>query len=88
MDDEDSDKKDQGPEDEGSDERDKEEAEEPSSFNRKWNWWYNVEQVAKTVGLNWDEVLERPVVWFLNIMCYIRDRNNWEAAERKKLMKK
>lgn len=43
-----------------------------------------VDQVSEKTRDTWGEVMEYGIIEFLNICCYIKDKNNWEANERKK----
>ena len=43
-----------------------------------------VNEVSDITKLTWYQVFEMTVVEFLNICCYSRDKNNWEAAQTKK----
>ena len=47
-------------------------------FFQRWNWFYNLDVVSDTLRISWDEVLQKSVVEFLNILSYRKDRNNWE----------
>lgn len=47
-------------------------------FFQRWSWWYNVDAVSETLRISWDEVLQKSVVEFLNILSYRKDKNNWE----------
>jgi len=40
--------------------------------------------VANLVHQSWDEVLQKSVIEFLNLMSYQRDKDAWEKAEREK----
>ena len=49
-------------------------------FNSKWNWTYLVNQVSDVTKETWDGVYQMPIVVFLNIACYLRDKNEFEKA--------
>ena len=50
------------------------------NFNDKWGWLYQVESVSKTYGCDWDKVMEMPLIMFLNLICYNRDKDAFENA--------
>ena len=37
-----------------------------------------MDAVSETLRISWDEVLQKSVVEFLNILSYRKDKNNWE----------
>lgn len=39
------------------------------------------------MGCSWDEGLEKVALEFLNVLAYIKDRTEWEAAEQEKWKK-
>lgn len=43
-----------------------------------------VDAVSEVTRLNWHEVLEMSVIEFLNINCYLRDKNNYEKEQMEK----
>ena len=47
-------------------------------FFQRWGWWHNVDAVSETLRISGDEVLQKSVVEFLNILSYRKDKNNWE----------
>lgn len=63
---------------------DEEDVDEPVGFFEKWTWVYNTDIVANLVHQSWDEVLQKSVIEFLNLMSYQRDKDAWEKAEREK----
>lgn len=85
--DEDTDEKDkeQGSEDE--DEGGGDEASGIEGFFQRWSWYYNIDIVSETLRISWDEVLQKSIVEFLNILSYRKDKNNWEKESIKKASK-
>lgn len=59
-----------------------------SEFAAKWGWTFNVETVANTTHVSWNEVWEMNLIEFLNILSYCRDKAAWEKEEQKKWQKK
>lgn len=43
-----------------------------------------VDQVSETMRVPWSEVLLMNVHQFLNVNCYIRDKNNYEKEQMEK----
>ena len=43
-----------------------------------------VNEVSDITKLDWHKVFEMPIMEFLNISCYIKDKNNWEKAQQEK----
>lgn len=37
-----------------------------------------MDAVSETLRISWDEVLQKSVVEFLNILSYRKDKHNWE----------
>lgn len=59
-----------------------------SDFAQKWGWTFNVDVVAQTVHLSWNEVWEMNIIEFLNTLSYCRDKAAWERAEQEKWRRK
>ena len=51
-------------------------------FVDRWCWIYHIDQVAEVRRQSWDEIFSLNVVEFLNMLCYIRDKRNWEKKQR------
>ena len=87
LDDEDADMegKGQGDEDEAEDSADQDSGVE--GFFQRWSWFYNTDAVSETLRISWDEVLQKSVVEFLNILSYRKDKNNWEKESIKRASK-
>ena len=47
-----------------------------------------MDAVSETLRISWDEVLQKSVVEFLNILAYRKDKGAWERDSIKKLSKK
>lgn len=43
-----------------------------------------VDQVSDTMRIPWSEVFKMQVLEFLNVNCYIRDKNNYEKEQMEK----
>lgn len=43
--------------------------------------------MSETLRISWDEVLQKSVVEFLNILAYRKDKNAWEKDSIKKINK-
>lgn len=87
LDDEDSDEKDKGRGDEDEDEGGSGEDSGVEGFFARWSWFYNVDVVSETLRISWDEVLQKSIVEFLNVLSYRKDKSNWERDSIKKLSK-
>ena len=86
--DEDTDEKDK---EQGSEDEDEGGADEDSGaagFFGKWNWFYSTDIVSDTLRISWDEVLQKSIVEYLNILAYRKDRNNWEKNSIKNSTRK
>ena len=59
-----------------------------SEFNEKWGWVANVDAVANTMRLSWDDVYRMPAVEFLNVVCYRRDKAEEERMQMEKWKKR
>lgn len=57
-------------------------------FMKQWGWIYNVDNVAQTMRISWDEVFNKTVVEFFNVLAYTKDRNNIEKEREKEYLKK
>ena len=53
-------------------------------FSDRWGWIHNVDVVSETTRQPWKEIWEMNIVEFLNILCYRRDKREWEKAELEK----
>lgn len=53
-----------------------------NSFNDKWAWLAAVDEASETIREPWKTVLEMPVMEFLNLLCYSRDKAN----EKRRMM--
>lgn len=53
--------------------------EEGGGFGLKWGWIAWIDAAAETCRCSWDDVYGKPIMEFLNIICYTRDK-----AEEKK----
>ena len=72
----------QGDEGEVEDSGDEDSATE--GFFQRWSWFYSIDAVSETLRISWDEVLQKSVVEFLNILSYRKDKNNWQKESFKK----
>lgn len=43
-----------------------------------------VNNITDVTHIGWYEVFEMNIIEFLNITCYIRDKNNWEKEQMEK----
>lgn len=43
-----------------------------------------VDNVASITHLDWNKVMEMHIIEFLNINCYIRDKNEYEKQQMEK----
>ena len=50
------------------------------AFIKRWSWVHMVNQVSDITKETWDSVYQMPIVVFLNIACYLRDKNEFEKA--------
>lgn len=88
LNDEDADTKAEGQEGEGEAEDGPDEVGGAEGFFQKWGWWHNLDVVAETLRISWDDVLGKSIVEFLNVLSYRRDKGVWEKDSIKKLSKK
>ena len=44
------------------------------SFQDKWGWIANVDEVSETCRCSWDEVWQMSAIEFLNLICYKKDK--------------
>lgn len=51
------------------------------TFNEKWGWTAAVDVVSETYRCSWDDVYQMPVLQFLNILAYRKDKIAHEKAE-------
>ncbi len=78
----------EGPDDEGENEGDKpEDGGISNTFGKRWGWVFMIHQVSDVTKMTWHQVLSMQVTEFLNINCYIRDKNNYEKAQMEKWRK-
>lgn len=87
LDDEDMEEEDEDEGTEGANGRSGERDEITKGFSYKWGHIYWIDQVAEITHNNWDTVLKMGVIEFLNILCYIREKNNWEKESRERYMR-
>ena len=71
-----------GQEDGGSDEGSKEEW-----FNKKWGWYLTLDALSNSRVVDFDKILEFNVVFFLNMIAYYKDKQEYEKeiTERERL---
>lgn len=48
------------------------------AFSERWGWIASVDAVSETVREGWDQVFRRPVLEFLNILAYRKDKREEE----------
>ena len=71
-------------EDEGSDSEDN----YIKTFNRKWGWISFAIQVKEVKSITLDQVYEVNVVEFLNLLCYIKDKADFDRRQQKEYLDK
>ena len=54
------------------------------SFQDKWGWIANVDEVSETCRCSWDDVWKMDAVEFLSIICYKRDKAAKDKEELEK----
>ena len=57
-------------------------------FADKWGWIANVDRCSETIRESWDYVFRMPVMEFLNILSYRKDRDDREKAAIEELKRK
>ena len=57
-------------------------------FSKKWGWIDSVNSVSETLRISWDDVFNKPLLEFLNVLCYIKDRRTLDEWQQKEWMKK
>lgn len=82
-------------EDEGKDPRDKdddrgsgEEDENPTGFSYKWGWIFNVDRVSETMRISWNDTFKMNIIEFFNVLCYIKDKGEWEKQQMEEYKRK
>lgn len=75
-------------EDEDTTETEGEDTSPIKKFMKQWGWIYNVDNVAQTMRISWDDVFNKTVVEFFNVLAYTKDRNNIEKEREKEYLKK
>ena len=75
-------------EDEDTTETEGEDTNPIKKFMKQWGWIYNVDNVAQTMRISWDDVFNKTVVEFFNVLAYTKDRNNIEKEREKEYLKK
>ena len=88
IDDEDLEAQDEDRRRETDDERSTRENEDTTGFSYKWGFIYWVDIVSQTKHVSWDDVFRMNIIEFFNIMCYYRDKQNWEKEEIEKYKQK
>ena len=81
IDDEDLEAQDEDRRRETDDERSTRENEDTTGFSYKWGWIFNVDRVSETMRISWNEAFKMNIVEFLNILCYIKDKGEWEKKQ-------
>lgn len=77
---------DKGPENEG-DVPEGDTQDSTDNFSEKWGWLAAVDAVSETYRASWDVVYKLPVIEFLNILCYRKDKIAKEKADLEKWKK-
>lgn len=54
-------------------------------FAKRWVWIDWCVRVREIYGCRLDEVFDFNIIEFFNLMCYIKEKNELEAAEIKKI---
>jgi hypothetical protein len=49
-----------------------------------WGWIVSIDNVSKHFHWDWDKVTEMNVVYFLNVIGYLKDKSEFEAEQIKK----
>lgn len=62
--------------------------EETNSFTKKWGWVCIVDAISETLRVSWDDVYQMNIYSFLNVYCYIIDKNNDEKRRIEEFKKK
>ena len=44
-------------------------------FYRFWGWLVSIDELAGGDPLKWDTVADQNVIWFLNALSYLKDKN-------------
>ena len=58
------------------------------AFNKRWSWWYLIDQVSELTRESWDNVLKKNVFEFLNLVSYLQDKRAMEKNEIDKFKRK
>jgi hypothetical protein len=57
-------------------------------FNKKWGWFSCVDTVSQTLRISWDEVFNKNVVEFFNVLSYAKDKVELEKWQMKEYQNK
>ena len=55
-----------------------------TSFERHWGYIIALDNLSNSNPLLWDELTEKNVIWFLNVLTYYNDKQK-TLAERERL---
>ena len=55
--------------------------EKPTGFAWRWGWIYNIDRVSERMRISWNDAYKLNIIEFLNVLCYIKDRNDWEKQQ-------
>lgn len=87
LNDEDEDVQNEGQGDEEENEGGLDQASGVEGFFKRWGWFYDVDVVSETLRISWDDVLQKSIVEFLNVLSYRKDKTAWEKDSIKKINK-
>jgi hypothetical protein len=57
-------------------------------FNKKWGWFSCVDTVSQTLRISWDEVFNKTIVEFFNVLSYAKDKVELEKWQMKEYQNK
>lgn len=57
-------------------------------FLEDWGWYVWIENVKEVKGVTFNDVLDLPVIEFLNTVAYVKAKGAYQQEQQKKMRKK
>lgn len=54
----------------------------------RWGWIYHTQTVADTLHISWDQVFDKTIVEFFNVLAYTKDKAAIDKIREKDFLKK
>lgn len=52
-----------------------------NEFASKWNWIILIDNISELTRESWDKVFEKPIIEFINLCCYLKDKREYEKQQ-------